>query len=175
MQLSAHTGISILFQQMSPMEHFLIPWNFLMVLLITFVIPVFPFLGVGLLPFPRRCRGSQLLTAYVYIDGLYLAGCPCHYSMHIGYNGNSVAIQVGYRPRSWRRPPCIHSDQKRRDSGILLSPRWGAMVCNKGYRFSVTLLIPQGFPRQVSFHSECHAPPCGRHRPRSRVPEGKDA
>src|SRR6266446_6951442 len=28
------------------------------------------------------------------IDGQYLSGCPCHYSMHIGYHGGSVAIQV---------------------------------------------------------------------------------
>jgi len=57
--------------------------------------PSFRSIGVGLLPFPRRCRGSQFLTAYVYIDGLCLAGCPCHYSMHIGYYCSSVAIQVG--------------------------------------------------------------------------------
>jgi hypothetical protein len=49
------------------------------------------------------------------------------------------------------------------------------VVCNKDYIFSVTLLLPQGSPRQISLCSACHAPPCGHHGPPSGVLEGKGA
>jgi hypothetical protein len=46
-----------------------------------------------------------------------------------------------------------------------------SMVCNKGYRFSVTLLIPHGSAQEVSLRFVCHAPPCGPHRRRSSMLE----
>jgi hypothetical protein len=46
---------------------------------------------VGLSPFPRSLRVAQLLTAYSSLS--VIADCPGHYSLHIGYYGDSVAIQ----------------------------------------------------------------------------------
>jgi hypothetical protein len=48
-------------------------------------------------------------------------------------------------------------------------------MCNKGHRFSVTLLIPQGSPRQVSLRTLCHAPPCANHGLCAGLPEGQEA
>jgi hypothetical protein len=80
-----------------------------------------------------------------------------------------VSHLSGKRPLSEVEPGLVELH----DVTGLLTAVW--KVCNKGYRFSVTLLIPQDFPRQVSLRSVGHAPLRGHHKPRSRVPEGKDA
>jgi hypothetical protein len=64
--------------------------------------------------------------------------------------------------------------QKRCDSGFYAQAE-ECVACNKGYRFSVTWLIPQRSFREVSLRSVCHAPSSGRRRPRARGPEGKGA
>jgi len=49
---------------------------------------------VGLSPFPRFWRVSHVFTVCFSLFGdQYIAGCPCHYSMHIGYYGVSVTVQ----------------------------------------------------------------------------------
>jgi len=52
----------------------------------------------------------------------------------------------------------------RRGSGGYAHAR-ECVVGHEGYRFFVTVLIPQASPRQVSLPSVCHAPLCGPHRP----------
>src|SRR2546425_10670101 len=76
------------------MEHFLIPWSFLRVLSDNTCYPLLlALLEVGLSPFPRFWRVSQFLTCLSLVGGHYRSGCPCHYSIDVGYYGDSVTLQ----------------------------------------------------------------------------------
>src|SRR5262245_60575519 len=76
------------------MEHFLIPWSFLRVRSDNIRYPLNrALLGIGLPPFPRFLRTSQFLAAYTSLAANARLDCPGHYSLHVGYYGDSVAIQ----------------------------------------------------------------------------------
>ena len=98
---------------------------------------------------------------------------------------NILSLLMQYREHCPEHLPCYPANCKQsgpdHDLGHLAyiptkkrCDSWGyaqareSVVCNTGYRFSVTLLLPPGALRQVYFRSVCHAPLRGHHRPRSK-------